>query len=300
MLELEQPGHRKWKARGVGSWPALGHVERLAFGGVAFELLSTAPLQREGEAERYCLPPSAHPVLADVLCAVSIDAPCFEGSSPFGPLEIERAGDGEILLRAPRVLASLREVGPSRYACSARIAQHPSALSSLLRSISAVILQAHGGVIVHAAGIELDGRAILYTGPSGAGKSTAAALTEGATMFAHDHVALVARDATVMAYGLPGGASARMTQTCDVVLPLAGVFRIRRGEAVARGERLQGARALFALRESVESADVSMHDEQARLQAVSAIAASANVGTLFTVLGKPLASIVRALSEGST
>lgn len=300
MLELDQPGRGQSKGRAAGpSARPVSSRERLAFGGVAFELLSSASLPRTAELQRYLLPANAHPVLADALCSISVEPALFPNASPAGSLALERTGDGELLLRAPLVLASVRKVAPSRYACSARIAAHEKALASLLRSLNAAIVAAEGGVIVHAAGIALDGRAIIYTGPSGAGKSTAATLTEGAAMFAFDHVALVPQGDGVMVYGLPGGTAARMTQTCDVVLPLGGVFRIRRGRNEPHGERLHGARSLFVLRESVESADVALADEQARLHAVSAIAARARVGALHTVLGKPLASIVRALCEGA-
>jgi hypothetical protein len=296
VLELEQ---RSGRVR-AGSAPALGHAERLAFGGVAFELLSSVRLAREPEVERYCLAPSAHPVIADVLCAVTVDPALFADSEPYGHLEVERTGEEELVLRAPRVVASLRKVGPARYACSVRIAPHPGAFSELTRSVSAAIVQAEGGVIVHAAGIALDGRAVVFTGPSGTGKSTAATLTEGAAMFAYDHVALVAHEGRVLAYGLPGGRAARMAQTDDVVLPLACVLRIQRGEGTPHGQLLHGARALFTLREAVESSNDALPDEQARLHSVSTLAAHVPIGVLHTVLGMPLAAIVRKLCEART
>jgi hypothetical protein len=218
----------------------------------------------------------------------------------------------------------LRQVGPRRYACAARIADGSGALTSLLNMVVAAIVQAEGGVVLHAAGIELDGRAVLFLGPSGAGKSTAATLTHGATMFAHDHVAVVVKpvagerehaveregaveSALAWAYGLPGGSPARMAQTSHAVLPLAGVFRVFQpaphaqdtSSRITRGELFGGARALFIVREAVESADVSLEGEQARLNAAAAIAAArgVRVGALHTVLGESIAPLLRDLLE---
>lgn len=299
--------------------------DRFAIGAVAFEILSDTPLCFEPAVERYRLHPDAHPVVADVICSVAVDPRSFAGVSPSGEVRVERVEDAdpngrsELRLRAPRAQCSLNRVAQQRYACSARIADEPSALTSLLYMVSEAIVQAEGGIVMHAAGVELDGRAVLYVGPSCAGKSTAATLTAGAAMFAYDHVAIVApadRSADTLAYGLPGGTPARMSQSAHAVLPLAGIFRIFQArEAVAeagreaayevayetayepRGELLSGAKALFLLRESVECADVSIKGEQARLHAAAAIAASTRVrvGALHTVLGRSLTPLVRTL-----
>lgn len=299
---------------GVAKQPAdrltPSHGQRFALGGVAFELLASGSGPSSGfmiepDAARYCSPADRHPVVADLLCSVAIDDALFEGASPYGALElpsgaISDLAHGELELRAPRARAVLCRIGPQRYACSARVARDPMALSTLLRSLVAIVVHDVGGLIMHAAGIVLDEQAVLYVGPSGAGKSTAATLTEGASMFAADHVAVIPqRDGGVLAYGLPGGNAAAMTHTAQAVWPLAAVFRILRDahEAavphVPRARVLQGAQSLFVLREAVESADVSTGAEQARLSAVTEIAPALTVGTLHTVLGAPLGALVR-------
>ncbi len=291
--------------------------DRFAMGAVAFEILSDTALRLEPEAERYRLHPDAHPVVADVICSVAVDPSSFAGASPSGEIRVERFqhadpnGRWELRLHAPRAECSLNRVAPQRYACSARIAGEPSALTSLLNMVSEAIVGAEGGVVMHAAGVELDGRAVLYVGPSCAGKSTAATLTLGAAMFAYDHVAVVAPangTAEALAYGLPGGTPARMTQSAHAVLPLAGIFRIFQAHKLSdgaassaalepSGEVMSGAKALFLLRESVECADVSIPGEQARLHAAAAISSSSRVrvGALHTVLGGSLTPLVRAL-----
>ena len=317
MFALDRLGRpRNGVVRGAADRLAASHGQRFALGSVAFELLASSSGVEQGvgptrgfmlepDAARYCIAADRHPVVADVLCSVAIDDALFEGASPFGGLElpdgtIADLADGELTLHAPRARATLCRIAPHRYACSARIASDPMALTVLLRSIVAVVVHDVGGLIVHAAGIALGERAVIYVGPSGAGKSTAATLTDGARMFAADHVALLPqRDGSVLAYGLPGGNAATMTHTAEVVWPLAGVFRIQRDGAdvplphVPRARCLSGAEALFALREAVESADVSPAAEQTRLSAVSAIAAAVTIGTLHTVLGTQVGELVR-------
>ena len=309
MLALDRLGRPRNSVVRAAERLSRTHGQRFALGGVAFELLASgvgrAGFMLEPDADRYAVASDRHAVIADVLCSVAIDDVSFEGASPFGGLELRDGAlaeleHGELSLSAPRVQATMCRLGPQRYACSARISSDPRALTALLRSVVAVVVHAAGGVVVHAAGVALDERAIVYVGPSGAGKSTAATLTDGARMFACDHVALVPQpDGGVLAYGLPGGKTAVMAQTERVVWPLGGVFRILRdGAAVPqphapRARVLSGAEALFVLREAVESADDSASAEQARLDAVGAISAVATIGTLHTVLGVKIGQLVR-------
>jgi hypothetical protein len=235
-----------------------------------------------------------------VLCSVTTDDALFERDSPFGSLELADGAfaglaHGELTLRAPSVQATLCRIAPQRYACSARISSNARALTALLRSIVAVIVQIEGGVTLHAAAVALQDRAVIYVGPSGAGKSTAAALTHGGRMFARDHVALMPQpDGSVLAYGLPGGKPAPMTETNQVVWPVAGIYRIMRDAqpSAPRGQLVSGAEALFTVREAIESADCSTSAESMRLAAASAIAAAVKIGTLHTVLGAGLGPLL--------
>ena len=310
MLLLDRLGRPQSDAEMGADRLDLGRGQRFVLGGVEFELLASSPRSRRGlalepDALRYCLPVATHPAVADVLCAVSIDDAFFEHASPYGGLELcdgafADLDHGEIELRAPRVQATLCRIGPQRYACSARIASAPRALTSLLQSIVAVVAHASGGAVLHAAGVELSGRAVIYVGPSGAGKSTAAALTEGARMFACDRVALIPQpDGRVLAYGMPGGKGAAMPYTDRVVWPLAGVYRILRHGAsaplphVPRARLADDIEGVFVVRGAIETADISAAAEESRLSAASSIAKAVKVGTLHTVLGMPHAALVR-------
>jgi len=310
VLALDRLGRPRRHGLGAADRLARSHGQRFALGGVAFELLAAGPTPAgfalEPDAARYAVAAERYPVVADVLCSVAIDDALFADESPYGGLELaegafEQLEHGELVLRAPRVQATLCRIAPQRYACSARIAGDPRALTALLRSIVAVVVHAAGGVVLHAAGVAIDDHAVVYVGPSGAGKSTAATLTDGARMFAWDHVALMPqRDGGALAYGLPGGTVAPMARTDRVVWPLGAVFRILRDGAdvptphIPRATVLHGAQALFALREAVESSDASTDAEQSRLKAAGAIADTAIVGTLHTVLGVSIGRLVRS------
>jgi hypothetical protein len=309
VLAFDRLGRPRKHGVGDADRLARSHGQRFALGGVAFELLAAGPAQAgfalEPDAARYAVAADRYPIVADVLCSVAIDDAFFADESPYGGLEVgdgafAQLEHGELVLRAPRVRATLCRIARQRYACSARIAGDPRALTALLRSLVAVVVHAAGGVVVHAAGVAIDDRAVVYVGPSGAGKSTAATLTDGARMFAYDHVALLPQSSGgVLAYGLPGGTAAAMAYTEQVVWPLGAVLRILRdGPAVPkphapRARALQGADALFTLREAVEPVDASTFAERARLDAVSVIAAEATIGVLHTVLGVSIGTLVR-------
>lgn len=308
MLVLDRLGRTRRHVVGAADRLSRSHGQRFALGGVAFELLAAGPAHAgfalEPDAARYAVAPERFPVIADVLCSVAIDDALFENASPYGGLELadgafEDLERGELRLRAPRVQATLCRIAPSRYACSARIANHPRALTALLQSIAAVVVHAGGGVVVHAAGVVLDDSAVLYVGPSGTGKSTAATLTAGARMFACDRVALIPQPGGgLLACGMPSGKGAAMPYTDQVVWPLGAMFRVMRdGPAVPKphSPRLRiarGADALFLVREAIESTDVSASAERTRLAASSAIASTVAVGTLHTVLGVSIGQLV--------
>lgn len=303
MLETDRLGQPRNSIVRAADRSPRSHGQRFALGGIAFELLASGQartgLALEPDAERYAVPSDRHPVIADVLCSVAIDDALFEGASPYGALELadgafQALEHGEIELRAPRVQATLCRIGRDRYACSARIASDPRALTALLRSVIAVVVHAAGGVVLQAAGVVLDQRAVLYVGASGVGKSTAASLTESARMFASDHVALLPVAGAVLAYGLPGGTAAPMVSTEQVVWPLGAVLRVERADTAApQLHTLHETEAACVLREAVVAVDGSPLAERDRQRAVGSIASASAVGTLHTVLGAPVGRLVR-------
>lgn len=117
-----------------------------------------------------------------------------------------------------------------------------SRLVAILRCVS------RGGLVLHASGVELEGRAFLFTGPPGCGKSTAAAHAReefGARGLADD-TAFVSRSSRAPADGwLASGLPWEPASSAEGS-PLGGVVRLRPGREFIV-ERLEGARAVAAL-----------------------------------------------------
>lgn len=297
MLGLDSGDSRLGPRMGVRA-PASA-TRRFAFGGVGIELLIARDLAwpLQAEDERFTLPVGSTATVADVACAVSVDASLPGPVHPDGDILRGSALGGRIALEAAAARIDLVALGPRRYAASARVAPGARGLRALLRAVSAAILEREGGTTLHAAGVEVDGSAVVFLGPSGAGKSTAARLSERARSFADDHVALVPTDTGWMAWGLPGGSPARMAQSGGTVFPLAALWRVQRGTGAPTAERLTGAAALFAVRAAVEC-DGLPETEAARLSTAARIAREVEVGAMHTVLGRPLtAELTRGRSD---
>jgi hypothetical protein len=273
---------------------------RVSFGGVAFELLSEDALQHDLVAEdaRYWQLGADPRAIADVVCAVRVETSAPGDTQ--APIDLCFRNDGArgaTIIDGRSLHAELSEVGPRRYAAAVQITRSPEALVGMLRGIAAAVVHREGGLMLHAAGVELEGRAVLFLGPSGAGKSTAARLSHGARCFAYDHVAVVPGSQGFIAWGLPGGTPARAPLASSVAYPLGALLRVRKsGDAHHPSvHRLCGAQALFALRESVEWADLTPGGEDVYLHAVTQLSTQIPVGAIETVLDRPHGSLLRAL-----
>jgi len=303
-----------WGGRERGAAPrgqiARTRSHRFVFGGVAFELLGDFP------ADVPVLPPDcakhSRPGLdprasASVVCALHRDASLQDprsGPSSLGNTVRFEASDrsaGSLGLRATGMRAELEPVGPGHYAVTARVAPKDDGMLALLRAVSAAVVQREGGLVLHAAGAEIEGRALLFVGPSGAGKSTALRQTERARCFAYDHVALLPGANGWMAWGLPGGTTARAPEASEIAFPLAAIARVRKASGIEpKLTALRASEALFAVRESVECADDSPGSEEAYLRAVTELCSNTQVHAIDTVLGRSNDGVLHtALAMGS-
>jgi hypothetical protein len=284
--------------------------QQVSFGGVAFELLADRTGEMASlpeECRAHAIPGFDRRTVASVVCALHRDptlpsgpaAAVLEGNT----VRLRAAEEAPEALRveAPGLRAELQDLGARRYAVTAHIAPDDAAMLALLRGISAAIVHREGGLVLHAAGAELGGRAVLFVGPSGAGKSTALRQTEGARCFAYDHVALLPgpEGGSWLAWGLPGGTAPRAPAASGVVFPLAAVLRVRQARAgEPRFTPASGTEALFAVRESVECADDSVGGEDVYLRAVTELACQVTIGSLATVLGRPNDAALAELLAG--
>jgi hypothetical protein len=274
------------------------------FGGIAFELLGDFP----GDAP--VLPPEcmkhSRPGLdprarASVVCALHRDASLQDprtGPSSLGNtvrFDASERSAGSLGLRATGMRAELEPVGPGHYAVTARVAPKDDGMLALLRAVSAAVVQREGGLVLHAAGAEIDGRALLFVGPSGAGKSTALRQTERARCFAYDHVALLPGANGWLAWGLPGGTTARAPEAREIAFPLAAIARVRKASGIEpKLTALHATEALFAVRESVECADDSPGNEEVYLRTVMELCSKTEIYAIATVLGRPNDAVLQA------
>jgi hypothetical protein len=127
-----------------------------------------------------------------------------------------------------------------------RIRQEPNpySIDSLLRIVHTLALAPEGGVLMHAASVVKDGRALVFAGASGAGKTTIASLAPQGVQVLSDEVSYVrpAGDGYI-AHGTPfAGELARSGE--NVSAPLAGIYLLRQGP----GHRVDPVPAADAVR----------------------------------------------------
>jgi energy-coupling factor transporter ATP-binding protein EcfA2 len=77
------------------------------------------------------------------------------------------------------------------------------AVEHLIRIVSAIWIFAHGGLLVHAAGLERNGLGYLFTGPSGAGKSTVCRVSKDALILNDDLVVLRETESELEVWATP-------------------------------------------------------------------------------------------------
>lgn len=277
----------------------------LAFGGVAFEL-SLAPevqWQVSGEFARHVvygdrIPGAARaPVVARVRCSVQLGRE--RPAEPIAGIAISQAG-ATTHVACDALRAEITREATRAFQARVWLGGEPSAANALLLGLSAAIIQLQGGLHLHAAALELDGAAVLFIGPSGAGKSTALELTPGTGVLAYDRVALARSPrGQWVAWSLPGGQPTQGRWGAQRALPVSTILRVRKGTGLPRLTASRGARRLFALRESVDVADLSPAAEEQRMATLERIAAELNVGEIETVLTAPHTVALREYIAGA-
>ena len=128
------------------------------------------------------------------------------------------------------------------------------------------------GVLFHAAFVEVDGKALLFTAPSGVGKSTQADLwcrEKGAELINGDRCVLKVKDGRVFALGVPycGSSGVRKNRTIEV----AAVIYLGRAETPSV-RRLSGVTAFLKIFEGICVNTWNSSDMENSLKTVTAIA----------------------------
>lgn len=264
--------------------------EQFSYGGVGFEILADFEADLGEEHRSFAAPFLGTPTVAEVRCAVSGD-PSLAGDR--SGREIHWDWRGECAqVRTARARLDLHRLAPGHYAASARTAPNTNGLSGMVTAVTGTIVHREGGLVLHAAGVVLGGRAVLFIGPSGAGKTTAANQSDGASWLARDRAAILPGAGGWTAWGMAGGDTIRLPQSARRSYPLAGVLRVRRGDGERPIRDLTGAEALSVVRESVQSAGGSREEEDRRFEAMARLLAEARVGEIRTELRKPVSDRV--------
>jgi hypothetical protein len=273
-----------------------GTTHRFAFGGVAFELEvgEGVDWQLWPEFARHTCASDRYPLVARVQCRVTVDPSLSGPGKPARGILVERRGESTestVLVAPGDVHAEFEADGPGRYIASVRISPRratdpmPQAPDAVLLGLSTAILEREGGVSLHAAAIELEGRAVVFIGPSGAGKSTAARLSSGSRLFAFDRVNIAPDGAgSYVAWSLPGGSPVAGPASSHRRLPLGAILRVRQGRGAPRIHELAAAQGIFALRESMWLTDLSPTAEEQRIDAATLLRGGVRVAEIHTVL----------------
>jgi hypothetical protein len=196
----------------------------------------------------------------------------------------------------------LERLGPGEFRVRARMPRDLGSLTSLLSAVAPPLLHALGGTVLHAASVELRGRAVAFIGPSGAGKSTACRHVAGARSFTLDRLAIAPKGPGWVACPLPGGKGwedAR-ERSRHSLIPLAAVLRVMQSESGPRIGPCPRHRAVALLRQATFHGDRSPAAELELLETLERLTDRVPVGTLGFALGNELGPTIERFIQGRT
>lgn len=174
-------------------------------------------------------------------CAVRVEISTSEACG--GAFQLERLDSGLWRLKDESVEALIAG-NLGHVQILARYEELCSGVCAALRVVAILRCNAAGGLVLHASGVELGGKAFLFAGPSGCGKTTSAAHAITGTNaygLADDTAFVVRRDGIWMASGLPWEPN-----SCGRAVPLGAIACLGRS-SLLKMERLSSSRAAAAL-----------------------------------------------------
>lgn len=203
--------------------------------------------------------------------------------------------EGETQLRASQVSGYVRRLKKGRYEAHVTAPEKDEAgINAGIASIASAIVEREGGLLMHAAAVEMDAAAVLFIGPSGAGKTTACSHMRGARWLAIDRVAVAEIDLRWWVWRLPWGNKAGLTLDPSPLshAPLAGILRVRQAERL-HIQTCQRFQALMLIRESARSGAATVHREENLLIHGERLSRAHPIGILDFPLGTDLTQAVR-------
>ena len=159
------------------------------------------------------------------------------------------------------------------------------------------LLLRHDRILLHAAGVLHEGRAILFSAPSGVGKSTQAELWRqfaGAEPINGDKIILSAADGVCMAYGGPIAGSSHIYRSISA--PVAAIVMIAQGTRNTITTLSPRHRCLSLYREAVKSA----WDEAFNRHLLTVAESISRITEVLSMACLPDETAVRALKQFMT
>ena len=289
------------------------HCLELFFSGVSFEfegppgLLECLALALAGPRPLGALGCSGEDAFARVLCQVEElqDAELREHTERLAQtrnLTMELGAEGARAQTRGATARVLRGAGPgAQKVVAARLQRTPQAARELLELLVCLLAQHLGGLVLHAAAVELDKGVVAFVGPSGAGKSTACQHVGEARLFSADRLAVVPRAQALgvtahrtrggwSAHPLPGGSALAnpLPHSLASAGPLLGILRIQKAAEGHRFDTWVGGRAVGLLRQSAFKLGPGRELELELLTALERLAREVKVGELHFALGAAL------------
>jgi hypothetical protein len=260
----------------------------MSLGGVGFRFKG-APLAVDALTATFLAPDDA-PVVERIECTLRVgDIDSISGDCSI----VAESRAGSVSIRTSGTETVLRKAS-SGFRANARVARGVAPASHLLPSLAAWVLRESGGLCLHAAGVILDGRAVLFVGPSGAGKTTAALQCGGANCFTWDRASVGYTPKGLWAFALPGGSgkSQRAGLGTQRALPLAAILTVMKGSEVRVCE-LTAAEKLAVVRENITTTPGGVEHELATLDAAQRLCRSIPIARVETVLDRDVAAPIR-------
>lgn len=132
---------------------------------------------------------------------------------------------------------------------------HPDGLLAVLELALAGALTPRGGLLIHAAGVVLDGRVWLLPGPSGTGKSTAAAAPDIERVLSDERVIVRRAAAGWRAWGSPWWSAGRTRPFDSGYAQIGGIARLHKAPRLTARPLARDAAATWLL------GSVSLYEE---------------------------------------
>lgn len=152
---------------------------------------------------------------------------------------------------------------PTRRRAAAVFDGHPDGLLAVLELALAGALNPRGGLLLHAAGVIIDGRVWLLPGPSGTGKSTAAAAPDIERVLSDERVIVRRCGDGWRAWGTPWWSAGRTRPFDSGYAAVGGIARLHKARRHAVRPLAADAAATWLLR------SVSLYEETAAARQVA-------------------------------